>query len=106
MAKQAKVAKDERRAQLDTRHKYLISKLADSIGIGENDVEEFLISDDKFKLMADFFAPNGSKKIIFIYQEVVQSSKPNIPMWADGANMNASYSSLQKKLFITVGSTE
>ncbi|KAE8597580.1 hypothetical protein XENTR_v10016521 [Xenopus tropicalis] len=106
MAKQAKVAKDERRAQLDARHKYLISKLADGIGIGENEVEEFLISDDKFKLIADFFAPNGSKKLIFFYQEVVQTCKPNIPMWADGANLNASYTNLQKKLFITVGSSE
>lgn len=47
MAKLAKVTKDERRAQLDARHKYLVSKLADGLGIGENEVEDFLISDDK-----------------------------------------------------------
>lgn len=49
MAKLAKVTKDERRAQLDARHKYLVSKLADGLGIGENEVEDFLISDDKVK---------------------------------------------------------
>ncbi|KAM4028219.1 dynein axonemal heavy chain 5-like [Anomaloglossus baeobatrachus] len=106
MAKLAKVTKDERRAQLDARHKYLVSKLADGLGIGENEVEDFLISDDKFSLIADFFAANGSKKLIFFYQEVYQPGKTNIPMWTEGANLNASYTNVQKKLFITMGSNE
>ncbi|XP_068092796.1 dynein axonemal heavy chain 5-like isoform X3 [Hyperolius riggenbachi] len=106
MAKLAKVTKDERRAQLDARHKYLVSKLADGLGISENEVEDFLISDEKFGLIADFFAANGSKKLIFFYQEVAQPSKVNVPMWADAANLNASYSHVQKKLFITMGSSE
>ncbi|MEE6465421.1 hypothetical protein FKM82_006550, partial [Ascaphus truei] len=93
MAKQAKVTKDERRAQLDARHKYLISKLAYGIGVGDNEVEDFLISDEKFTLFFLF---------IFIYQ----LHKSNISMWTDGANLNASYSHLQKKLFITIGSAE
>ncbi|KAE8589603.1 hypothetical protein XENTR_v10017644 [Xenopus tropicalis] len=50
MAKQAKVAKDERRAQMDARHKYLISKLAHGIGIGGK--RSGGISDDKFKLIS------------------------------------------------------
>ncbi|XP_073486924.1 dynein axonemal heavy chain 5-like [Aquarana catesbeiana] len=106
MAKLAKVTKDERRAQLDARHKYLVSKLADGLGIGENEVEDFLISDDKFSLIADFFASNGSKKLIFFYQEVAQPSKANIPVWADPANLNSSYPHVQKKLFITMDSSE
>ncbi|KAJ8010647.1 hypothetical protein DPEC_G00077260 [Dallia pectoralis] len=47
MLKQARAAKDERRAMLDARHKYLIIKLADSVSLGELEVEEAFISDDK-----------------------------------------------------------
>lgn len=47
MAKQARALRDDRRAILDTRHKYLISKIASSISLEEVDVEEALISDDK-----------------------------------------------------------
>lgn len=47
MVKQARAARDERRALLDVRHKYLISKLADGAGLAEAEVEETLISDDK-----------------------------------------------------------
>ncbi|XP_030065306.1 dynein heavy chain 5, axonemal-like [Microcaecilia unicolor] len=72
MAKQVKVTKEERRSQLDTRHKYLISKLADGIGLTENEVEDFLILDEKFSMVGDFFAPDGSKKLLFFYQEIPQ----------------------------------
>ncbi|MGH0159990.1 UNVERIFIED_CONTAM: hypothetical protein FKN15_038542 [Acipenser sinensis] len=72
MAKQAKATKDERRAQLDSRHKYLISKLADGIGLGETEVEDSIVSDDKFNMIEEFFAPNGTKKLLFFYQEVTQ----------------------------------
>ncbi|MGH0119136.1 UNVERIFIED_CONTAM: hypothetical protein FKN15_052965 [Acipenser sinensis] len=73
MAKQAKATKDERRAQLDSRHKYLISKLADGIGLGETEVEDSIVSDDKFNMIEEFFAPNGTKKLLFFYQEVSQN---------------------------------
>lgn len=49
MAKQARAAKDERRAMLDARHKYLIAKLVDSVSLGETEVEEAFISDDKVR---------------------------------------------------------
>ncbi|XP_024257045.1 uncharacterized protein LOC112233553 [Oncorhynchus tshawytscha] len=49
MAKQARAAKDERRAMLDARHKYLIVKLVDSVSLGETEVEEAFISDDKVR---------------------------------------------------------
>uniref|UniRef100_A0AAZ3RNU2 Dynein, axonemal, heavy chain 5 n=1 Tax=Oncorhynchus tshawytscha TaxID=74940 RepID=A0AAZ3RNU2_ONCTS len=63
MAKQARAAKDERRAMLDARHKYLIVKLVDSVSLGETEVEEF-------NLIEEFFAPNGSKRLIFFYQDI------------------------------------
>ncbi|XP_072567808.1 dynein axonemal heavy chain 5 [Paramormyrops kingsleyae] len=101
MVKQARAARDERRALLDVRHKYLISKLADGAGLVEGEVEETLISDDKFSLIEDFFAANGSKKLIFFYQDV-KLRQNNHLSWSD----MASPSQCQKKLFITTGSAE
>ncbi|NWX15580.1 DYH5 protein, partial [Aegotheles bennettii] len=101
LAKQAKATKDERRAQIDERHKYLISRLADGIGLNEQQVEEAIISDDKFQLIEQFFAPSGLKKLLFFYQDVLQQ-KSNASLRSEGS-VN---SLLQKKLFITMGSTE
>ncbi|NXR77058.1 DYH5 protein, partial [Pycnonotus jocosus] len=101
LAKQAKVTKEERRAQIDGRHKYLISRLADGIDLSEQQVEEIIISDDKFQLIEQFFAPSGFKKLIFFYQDELQQ-KSNASLRPDGSANNLP----QKKLFITMGSTE
>ncbi|NWQ71209.1 DYH5 protein, partial [Neopipo cinnamomea] len=102
LAEQAKVTKEERRAQIDGRHKYLISRLADGIDLSEQQVEEAIISDDKsFQLIEQFFVPSGLKKLLFFYQDILQQ-KSNASLRSD-----ASTNSLpQKKLFITMGSTE
>uniref|UniRef100_A0A8C4H2J0 Dynein heavy chain 5, axonemal n=1 Tax=Dicentrarchus labrax TaxID=13489 RepID=A0A8C4H2J0_DICLA len=63
VSKQARAMKEERRATLDARHKYLISRLVDAGTLGEPEVEDFSLIDD-------FFAANGSKKLIFFYQNV------------------------------------
>jgi len=47
MAKQLKAVKEKKRAALDSRHKYLISRLADAVALGELEVEDALISDEK-----------------------------------------------------------
>ncbi|KAM9416983.1 dynein axonemal heavy chain 5 isoform 1-T1 [Salvelinus alpinus] len=101
MAKQARAAKDERRAMLDARHKYLIAKLVDSVSLGETEVEEAFISDDKFNLIEEFFAPNGSKRLIFFYQDMKAPSS-NHPTWADTVSSTPG----QKKLFVTTGTSE
>ncbi|NXJ28119.1 DYH5 protein, partial [Dicrurus megarhynchus] len=101
LAKQAKATKEERRAQIDGRYRYLISRLADGIDLSEQQVEETIISDDKFQLIEQFFAPSGLKKLLFFYQDVLQQ-KLNASSRSD-----VSTNSLpQKKLFITMGSTE
>ncbi|NWZ06837.1 DYH5 protein, partial [Agelaius phoeniceus] len=95
LAKQAKETKEERRAQIDGRHRYLISRLADGIDLSEQQVEETIISDNKF------FAPCGLKKLLFFYQDVLQQ-KSNASLRPDGSTNNLP----QKNLFITMGSTE
>ncbi|XP_062336343.1 LOW QUALITY PROTEIN: dynein axonemal heavy chain 5-like [Osmerus eperlanus] len=101
MVKQARAVREERRAQLDARHKYLLTRLVDGAGLGEAEVEEALVSDDKFHLIDEFFIANGSKRLIFFYQEV--SSPP--PIHSSMAD-TVSSSPGQKKLFITTGTSE
>uniref|UniRef100_A0A672TSA7 Dynein axonemal heavy chain 5 n=1 Tax=Strigops habroptila TaxID=2489341 RepID=A0A672TSA7_STRHB len=45
LAKQAKVTREERRAQIDERYKYLISRLADGIGLSDLNLFLLLVSD-------------------------------------------------------------
>ncbi|XP_074550150.1 dynein axonemal heavy chain 5 [Halichoeres trimaculatus] len=101
MAKQARAVKEERRALLDARHKYLISRLVDAGTLGEHEVEDALLSDEKFRLIEDFFAANGSKKLMFFYQSVKQSLS-GYSSSLDVAPPDVS----QRKLFITTGSSE
>ncbi|XP_076826623.1 dynein axonemal heavy chain 5 [Brachyhypopomus gauderio] len=97
MVKQARALKDERKAMLDSRHTYLIAKIASTLNLGEADVEEALLSDDKFGMIEDFFSSNGSKKLLFYYQ-----THGNTSSWTD----SVSGKSGGKKLFITTGTTE
>ncbi|XP_060921113.1 dynein axonemal heavy chain 5 [Labrus mixtus] len=102
MAKQARAVKEERRATLDARHKYLINRLVDAGTLGEPEVEDALLSDDKFSLIDDFFAANGSRKLIFFYQSLKQN-----PYSSHASAVNVAPSAVaQRKLFITTGSSE
>ncbi|KAG5268040.1 hypothetical protein AALO_G00207560, partial [Alosa alosa] len=82
MVKQAKALKDERRAAIDGRHKYLMSKMADSLSLGEAEVEEALVSDEKFSLIEEFFAAHGSKRLLFFYQAAPSSQ------WSRHSNLD------------------
>ncbi|XP_047424698.1 dynein axonemal heavy chain 5-like [Mugil cephalus] len=103
IAKQVRALKEERRATLDARHKYLISRLADAVALGELELEDVLISDDKFSLIQDFFAANGSKKLIFFSQNVKQNLSSSVnSSFVDSVSSAVT----QRKLFLTTGSSE
>ena len=61
---------------MDARHKFIISTLADAVGLEETQIEDFVLVDEKFSLMDEFFAQNGTRKLMFFYQEGLVS----IPM--------------------------
>ncbi|XP_010787220.1 dynein heavy chain 5, axonemal-like [Notothenia coriiceps] len=94
MATQQRALKEERRAALDPRHRYLISRLEDAGTLGGAEVEDALISDDKFSLVEDFFAANGSKKLMFFYQDDLSSVEVT------------NSATDQRKLFLTTGCSE
>ncbi|XP_056290618.1 LOW QUALITY PROTEIN: dynein axonemal heavy chain 5-like [Pseudoliparis swirei] len=89
MAKLARAEKEERRAALDSRHRHLIARLLDGAPLMEAEVEDAITAHDQFHLVDDFFAANGSRKLIFFYQNVKQNP-----------------SSSHRKLFLTTGSSE
>ncbi|CAI5672460.1 unnamed protein product [Oreochromis niloticus] len=102
VAKQARSVKEERRAALDARHKYLMSRLADAGSLEEAAVEDTMVSDDRFSLIHEFFAANGSKKLIFFYQDVKQSLSSRQSSSVDASNSAVA----QRKLFLTTGNSE
>lgn len=158
IAKQVRAMKEERRATLDARHKYLRSRLTDAVSLGETEVEDALISDEKvasqsaswsrnfsshshgltsshvwlfqFSLIDEFFAANGSKKLIFFYQDVDKVkrlwrsrlhtvwcvfSASVVFLFYPPQSLSSSHSSFldheasavsQKKLFLTTGTCE
>ncbi|XP_055363688.1 dynein axonemal heavy chain 5 [Betta splendens] len=97
MVKQARALKEERRAALDARHRYLVGRLASAVGLGEQEVEDALLSDEKFSVIDEFFAAHGSRKLIFFYQHVNKSLS---------SSFSSSSAVTQKKLFLTTGTSE
>ncbi|KAI8792083.1 dynein heavy chain 5, axonemal [Biomphalaria glabrata] len=86
--KLTKASKDERRMEMDARHKYLVQQLATALNLDTSVVEEFIVSDDRFDMISEFFKADGSRKIMFFYQDVNRGSAE------------------KKKLFITPGDAE
>ncbi|XP_064627182.1 dynein axonemal heavy chain 5-like isoform X2 [Lineus longissimus] len=101
MQKQMKASRDERRLQMDQRHTYLFQKLGDSLGLDVSAVEDFLLTDEKFDLIDEFFKAGGSRKLIFYYQEIVREAMFSRTETSSVINANP-----QKKLFITNGKCE
>ncbi|XP_077977872.1 dynein axonemal heavy chain 5-like isoform X2 [Glandiceps talaboti] len=102
MAKQAKANRDERRTQMDARHQYLFEKLAYSIGIEVSQVEDFVLGDEKFELIEEFFAADGPRKLMFYYQE----SAGREAMISRAETSSVGTAPLQKRLFLTTGASE
>ncbi|GAB1603059.1 dynein axonemal heavy chain 5 [Argonauta hians] len=101
MQKQVKATRDDRRMMLDLRHQVLFRQLSDALKIEINAVEEFVLSDEKFDTIEEFFVANGQKKLIFFYQNYQRRDSLY--------NKNESGNQLppaNKRLSILTGSTE
>uniref|UniRef100_A0AAV2L334 AAA+ ATPase domain-containing protein n=1 Tax=Knipowitschia caucasica TaxID=637954 RepID=A0AAV2L334_KNICA len=95
---------EQRRAALDPRHTHIMSCLRGATGLGEKEVEEALVTDPKvkelrkFPLIDEFFAANGTRRIMFFCQScapIRRSFTDQVPS-AQG----------QKRLFLTTGTAE
>ncbi|XP_022781430.1 uncharacterized protein LOC111322570 isoform X2 [Stylophora pistillata] len=94
--KQAKALKEQRKTTMDSRHNFILSKISDYIGADGAVVEDFILGDDKFDQIEDFFAAEGSRKLMFFYQECTIN---RVDLSSQAANS-------PRKLFITGGNTE
>ncbi|XP_033111994.1 dynein heavy chain 5, axonemal-like [Anneissia japonica] len=103
MAKQAKANRDERRTMMDARHQYLFSKLAEATNLEVTQIEDFLLGDERFDLIGDFFAADGSRKLMFFHQEAGGRETLH-SRTADTASI-ATIPQL-KRVFITTGTSE
>ncbi|XP_076466904.1 dynein axonemal heavy chain 5-like [Babylonia areolata] len=103
MQKQAKANKDERRMQLDARHKYLFDQMADALNLDSATVEDFILGDEKFDTMENFFAANGARRLMFFYQEV---AKPRVDNTVRKERAMPNNPNPTKKLFISNGDNE
>lgn len=61
LAKQARAVKEERRAALDSRHKYLTGRLVDGGTLVEPEVEDALVSDDEVTPRSDPESANSER---------------------------------------------
>jgi hypothetical protein len=61
---------EKKRALLDTRHKYLLEKFSVFVDEKASVLENSFLLGNKLELVNDFFAENGSKKILFFWQKV------------------------------------
>ncbi|XP_071957073.1 dynein axonemal heavy chain 5-like [Antedon mediterranea] len=103
MAKQAKANRDERRTMMDARHQYLFAKLAEATRLEVSQIEDFLLGDEKFDLIADFFAVDGSRKLMFFHQE---AGGRETLYSRSGDTASVGTIPHQKRVFITTGTAE
>ncbi|CAF0837526.1 unnamed protein product [Adineta steineri] len=61
--------REQKRATLDERHRYLFDIIATRLGIDKSEVEENVLDSNNFQLMDQFFVENGSQYLVFFYQE-------------------------------------
>ncbi|XP_078698147.1 dynein axonemal heavy chain 5-like [Branchiostoma floridae x Branchiostoma belcheri] len=101
MQKQAKATREERRLQMDERHRYLFTKLADALSLDLTAVEDGILGDEKFDLIEEFFGADGAKKLMFFYQD----ASLNREMTSSRAETSQSMGG-PKRLFLTTGQDE
>ncbi|XP_034335195.2 dynein axonemal heavy chain 5 isoform X1 [Magallana gigas] len=85
MQKRAKQNREERQMQCDARHQHMFQQLANALNLEVSAVEDFLFGDERFDMIEPFFKENGTRKLIFFYQDAGNG---------------------QKKLFLTPGDAE
>jgi dynein heavy chain len=86
----AKANKEERRQTLDERHQYMFDQLSDAIDVERSVVEDYVLCDERFNTIENFFAINGSRKLMFFYQQKDPTSlSSNTKLFITDGNMEA-----------------
>lgn len=67
--KAAKESRQAKAARLDTRHRYVLARVGDLLGLEAQVVEDFVLDGDQLDAFDSFFAQDGSKHLLFYYQQ-------------------------------------
>lgn len=94
--KQAKLLKEGRKSTMDSRYEFMLAKIAEYIALDISVVEDFILGDERFDQIEDFLAAEGSRRVMFFYQECVLNR----------VDLSSQATNSSKKLFITGGNTE
>ncbi|EDQ85635.1 uncharacterized protein MONBRDRAFT_29039, partial [Monosiga brevicollis MX1] len=75
--KAAKEARANALARLDNRHKFVLGRVADLVGLSAQEAEEHLLEGGVSALNSfdAFFEADGSKQLVFYYQDIESRSK-------------------------------
>lgn len=98
-----KEEREARRAHLDERHEYLLSTIANCLGLEKSEVEDGILEDSQIQAMDDFFKADGSKQIMFFYQEPEAIEREGVEHVRLGASGNKPIKSNKPKVFVTNG---
>ncbi|CAH3041642.1 unnamed protein product [Pocillopora meandrina] len=66
----AREEREAKRSMIDFRHEYVMSTVASTLGLTNEEVTESLLEGNQIETMEDFFKADGLSKIIFYFQEV------------------------------------
>ena len=74
-AKESKESKAAKAARLDNRHKFVLARVADLLGLEANVVEDHVLEGDQLDDFDSLFAQDGARHLLFYYQETGAGSK-------------------------------
>eukprot|EP00118_Oscarella_pearsei_P013119 m.101516 g.101516 ORF g.101516 m.101516 type:complete len:4701 (+) comp37133_c1_seq2:73-14175(+) len=63
-----KAEREVKKAMMDSRHDYVLSTVAQKLAMEKNDVEECVLEGNQIEIMEQFFAANGSHRLMFYYE--------------------------------------
>ncbi|XP_039248303.2 dynein axonemal heavy chain 5-like isoform X1 [Styela clava] len=99
-----KEERENKRAQLDGRHEYIINAVGHSLGLETSEIEESLLEGTQIDRMAEFFAVGGKPHLMFFYQEFDAGMEQSLHLTGLGRPDKPQSSRGKKpKLFITEG---
>jgi dynein heavy chain len=68
--KAAKESRQAKAARLDQRHRFVLGRGGDLLGLDAQAVEDFILDGDQLDMFDSLFAQDGSKHLLFYYQQL------------------------------------
>ncbi|XP_076449104.1 dynein axonemal heavy chain 5-like [Babylonia areolata] len=95
--------RENKRSQLDPRHHFIITVVADFFALERNEVEDSLLDGNQIETMHRFMHANGEKKLLFYYQEPEQTEQDEQPRAGQPLQPKTSPRAVKPKAFVADG---